>query len=98
MTRALSLLGMARRAGCLLIGQDRVLGAKGDLFILTAEDCSPSVLRKVAPRLVKGVSVCLNMRGVTRETLGRSVGVNGAQIAALPIGSGFIKNLAELLQ
>ena len=97
--RALSLLGLARRAGLLLVGQDEVLGAlKSRLFIVTTEDCSPSVLRKVERKLTDRGSVCFVIKGVSRERLGRSIGANSAQIAALPIESGFAKNLSELLQ
>jgi ribosomal protein L7Ae-like RNA K-turn-binding protein len=95
----LSLLGLARRAGLLLIGQDDVLGEpKQRLFIVRTEDCSPSVLRKVERKLAGSGSVCFVIKGVSRERLGRSIGVNSAQIAALPIESGFAKNLSELLQ
>jgi ribosomal protein L7Ae-like RNA K-turn-binding protein len=95
----LSLLGLARRAGYLLVGQDQVLRALASgLFILTTEDCSPAVRRKIAPKLTAGGSVCFVIKGVSRERLGRSIGVDSTQIAALPIKSGFTKNLAELLR
>jgi ribosomal protein L7Ae-like RNA K-turn-binding protein len=97
--RVLSLLGLARRAGFLVVGQDRVLGAVASgLFIVVSEDCSPAVLRKIGPKLKGGGSVCHVIKGVSRERLGRSVGVNSAQIAAIPINNGFVRNLAELLQ
>jgi ribosomal protein L7Ae-like RNA K-turn-binding protein len=95
--RALSLLGMARRARELLVGQDRVLGAIKDgrsLFIAAAEDCAQNVLRKIHTtkcdiRVVSGLS---------REALGAAIGVTNAQIVALPSGSGFVKKLKELLK
>lgn len=95
--RALSLLGLARCARELLIGQDRVLAAlkagRG-LFIVASEDCSPNVLRKA--RAASGGAVAV--LGVSREALGASIGVMNAQIAALPSGSGFVKKLKELLK
>jgi ribosomal protein L7Ae-like RNA K-turn-binding protein len=97
--KALSLLGLARRAGLLLIGQDSILRASNSrLFIVRTEDCSQSVLRKIERRLIERGSVCFVINGVSRERLGGSIGANSAQIAALPIESGLAKNLAELLQ
>jgi ribosomal protein L7Ae-like RNA K-turn-binding protein len=95
--RAMSLLGMARRARELVIGQDRVFAAMKNgcrLFIVTSEDCSSNVLRKIRS------SNCdmLVARGHSRESLGSAVGVANAQIVALPLGSGFVKKLKELLK
>lgn len=96
--KVLSLLGMARRARVLLIGQDQVLSAlpKG-IFMIRTEDCSAAVLRKIEPSLRRG-SACCVLQGVSREELGRSLGIQSAQIAALPMKSGFTKKLAEMLQ
>jgi ribosomal protein L7Ae-like RNA K-turn-binding protein len=95
--RAMSLLGMACRARELIIGQDRVLAAIKDgrkLFVLTSEDCSSNVLRKIR------ASNCdtLVAQGYSRESLGSAIGVMNAQIVALPSGSGFVKKLKELLK
>ena len=97
--KALSTLGMARRAGVVIIGQDRVLsrlqrGAR--LFIITTDDCAKSVLSKVARHDESG-SVRCTIDGVSREALGEAMGVRSTQIAALPAGSGFAERLAELL-
>jgi hypothetical protein len=87
---------MARRSGVLLIGQDQVLAApRRDLFVLTAADCSRNVLRKLDGA---GGVFHRTLEGVDREELGRSLGLSGVQIAALPLKSGFAKKLAELLQ
>jgi ribosomal protein L7Ae-like RNA K-turn-binding protein len=99
--RVLSLLGLARRAGVLLIGQDQVLDAIGSrhpgLLVLTVQDCSPNVLRKLEG-FDQGQVVCGALEGVDRGALGRSLGIRSAQIAALPIKSGFAKKLAVLLR
>jgi ribosomal protein L7Ae-like RNA K-turn-binding protein len=102
--RALSLLGMARRAGVLLVGQDQVFAPRGSLaggrFVVTTSDCSPNVLRKLeaAGGNAGGRILHSALEGVNREELGRSLGVRSAQIAALPLKSGFAKKLAVLLQ
>jgi ribosomal protein L7Ae-like RNA K-turn-binding protein len=95
--RALSLLGMARRARELLIGQDRVLEAMkngGGLVAVVTEDCSPQVLRKICA----GNCGALVIKGVSREEMGAALGVMNAQIAALPAESGFAKRLKDLLK
>ena len=95
--QALSLLGMARRARVLMVGQDRVFAAikdGGELFIVTSADCSRNVLRKV----LSSNCETLVAEDFSRESLGIAVGVMNAQIVALPYGSGFVKKLKELLK
>jgi hypothetical protein len=83
------------------VGQDQVFralaGRKEGLIVVTAEDCSQNVLRKMdggdAMRIVSH-----KLAGIGREELGRSIGIRGAQIAALPINSGFAKKIAVLLR
>jgi ribosomal protein L7Ae-like RNA K-turn-binding protein len=96
-TRALSLLGLARRAGELVVGQDRVLKelrAGRALFVVTTPDCAKNVLRKIenysCERRV--------LNDISRLGLGGQLGVGSAQIAALPVGSGFVKKIKELLK
>jgi ribosomal protein L7Ae-like RNA K-turn-binding protein len=98
--KALSLLGIARRAGVLLVGQDQVFRAasrRKGLFVVTSEDCSPNVMRK-ALALDGEKTTCRALRGVGREELGRHIGVLSAQIAAIPADSGFAKKMALLLR
>jgi ribosomal protein L7Ae-like RNA K-turn-binding protein len=97
--KALSLLGVARRAGVLLVGQDQVLRARGreGLFVIISEDCSPNVLRKISV-LDGEKTTCRTLGGVEREELGRHIGASSAQIAAIPINSGFAKKIALLLR
>ncbi|MDR3280600.1 MAG: hypothetical protein LBT23_08805 [Synergistaceae bacterium] len=95
--RALSLLGLARASGELLIGQDQVLRAHkagSALFMLTSCDCSINVLRRTEGN--PGERRTLD--AVSREKLGAALGLNNAQIVALPLGSGFVKKLKELLK
>ena len=98
--QALFLLGVARKSGTLLIGQDKVFSALGalpeGLFVVTTRDCSSNVLKKLA-RAGDRV-ICHTLAGVERGELGKSLGVRSAQVAALPIKSGFAEKLAELLR
>lgn len=98
--KALQALGLARRAGVVVIGQDRVLDGlrRGErFFIITTDDCAASVLSKVARHAESGCARHMRIDGVTREELGEAMGVRSAQIAALPAESGFADNLAKLL-
>ena len=94
--QALSLLGMARKARALIVGQDEVFAAMrggGEFFIIASADCSPNVMRKAtSPKCETLVA-----ESFSRESLGAAIGVMNAQIVALPLGSGFVKKLKELL-
>ncbi|MDR0764981.1 MAG: hypothetical protein LBE65_05250 [Synergistaceae bacterium] len=93
----LSLLGLARRARELVIGQDRVFGALRagrKLCAVASEDCSPNVLRK-ARRAMRDVVV---IPGLTGESLGVAVGIGRAKIVALPSGSGFTRKITDLVE
>ena len=91
-----STLSLARRAGELVIGQDRVLDALSDgqaLFVVLSCDHSETLMRS----LVRKGSTPRVMTEVSRLELGRLLGLRQAQIAALPAQSGFAKKLEGLL-
>lgn len=91
-----STLSLSRRAGELLVGQDRVLAALSageTLLVLTTEDCSETLARSLAMRRVHP----LVLKGLSRLEFGRLLGLRQTQIAALPAKSGFAKKLIELL-
>ena len=91
----LSLLGLARRARELVIGQDRVFGALKagrKLCAIASEDCSQNVMRK-ARAAMRGVIV---IPGLSGESLGAAVGINSAKIVALPSESGFTRKIEDL--
>jgi ribosomal protein L7Ae-like RNA K-turn-binding protein len=95
--RSLSLLGMARKARELIVGPDRVFRAIKDgrkLFVITSVDCSENILRKTRSAAPESFV----FEGISRESLGRGIGVMSAQIVALPCESGFVKKLKELLK
>lgn len=97
--KVLSILGMARRAGVVVIGQDNVLAKlkRGErLFMITTGDCSGALLLKIGRHCERG-SVCRSIDGITREELGGAMGISSTQIAALPAESGFADSMAKLL-
>lgn len=93
------LLGLARRSGKLLIGQDQVITAVktgARMLVITAEDISAAVLRSLNPAEEKGSILRITINGVDRAMLGRSVGITSTQIAALPLGHGFARKILNI--
>ena len=92
--KTLSLLGMARRAGVLIIGQDSVKSSlsHGDkLFILFPED---AVYRseKTFTSLKKKADYAV-LDGISIEQLAHAIGVNRTVVVALPEQSGFVSGI-----
>lgn len=89
-------LGLARRAGELIVGQDRVLGALStgqNLFVLLTHDHSVTLKRSIDARTV----TTHVLAGVSRLELGQLLGLRQAQIVALPVQSGFAEKIKGLL-
>jgi len=97
--KTLSLLGMARRAGMLIIGQDSVksnLSQRDKLFILFPEDAL-HLSEKTFLSLTKSVDNYAVLEGVSVEQLARAIGVNRAVVVALPERSGFVSKIKSSL-
>lgn len=97
--RVLDILGMARRAGALLVGQDKVLPAlKGTeaFAVFVTDDCSANVSRHIEAAARRGNADIFLLEGTGRGVLGASLGVTAAQVAALPMDSGFVKKIYTL--
>ena len=87
--RIMNILGLARRAGILLIGQDQVIKAPGrgeGLLVVVTSDCSSSLLRKLGAKNERGEITLLKLEDTDRSALGARLGVDSAQVAALPHG------------
>ena len=85
----MNILGLSRRAGILLIGQDRVFAAgrhNEKLIVIVTSDCSASVLRSLKPKVERGEAVLLRLDDIDRAVLGSHLGVGSAQIVALSQG------------
>lgn len=98
--RALSMLSLARRAQELLIGQDKIFEAlRGGkrLVVFVTEDCSENMLRKLHSAEERGELNIFILKDTGRELLGRHLGINAAQAAALPERSGFAEKIVSLL-
>ncbi|MCI6261484.1 MAG: DUF448 domain-containing protein [Pyramidobacter sp.] len=89
-------LGLARRAGELIVGQDRVLNslsAGQNLSVLLTRDHSETLKRAID---AKAADVHV-LAGVSRLELGQLLGLRQAQIVALPLRSGFAEKIKGLL-
>ena len=97
--RILDTLGMARRAGKLAVGQDKVLASlrrREPLLAVVTNDCSGSVLRSLNAGAARGEVRILVLKNVDRTVLGKRLGVGSAQVAALPCGGGFAEKVLSL--
>lgn len=97
--QALNLLGLARRAGKLFIGQDQVLEAAktgNGLLVMTSNDVSAAVLRSLKPHEKKGTAVRITFTNIDRTVFGGRLGIQSAQIAALSSRDGFAKKILNI--
>ena len=95
-----ALLGLSRRAGMVLVGSDSVQSqcGRGPLLLLTAEDCSASVL-EFADRLASaGARAHTHIRApLSVERLSLALGTGRVQVIALPGRSGLADRIKVLL-
>ncbi len=94
--RLLSVLGMARKAREIFIGQDQVrdtLRKKKSLLVITAEDISLNLDGALSRYVENGQCQRLPLVGVTRERLGNAVGIRSTLIVALSLNSGFARSI-----
>lgn len=98
MKRLLNTFGMARRAGQLYTGQDKIfeaLKSGNQLVIFVTNDVSENVLRKFQAARERGTADLYKMETSRRE-LGLSLGITAAQAAALVRGSGFADKAVKI--
>lgn len=89
-------LGLSRRAGELIVGQDRVLqslSAGQNLFILLTNDHSAALKRAID---AKNTETHV-LTDISRSELGQLLGLRQAQVVALPVRSGFAGKIKGLL-
>lgn len=97
-----ALLGLSRRSGMVFIGSDSVQSqcGKGALLILTAEDCSASVLalaRRLASPPAGGRAHVHVHTPLSIERLSQALGTGQVQVIALPGRSGLADRIKVLL-
>lgn len=98
--RALNMFSIARRAGILIVGQDRIfetLRRGTALAVFITDDCSANVARRLASAQERGTADIYKLKDTGRELLGKSIGMGAAQAAALPKESGLAEKIIGLL-
>ena len=97
--KIMDILGFARRAGKLIMGQDHVfaeLKKREQLLVIVTNDCSKNVLISVDAGVERAEVLKIILNNIDRTALGEHLGVRGAQIAAIPMQSGFAKKILLL--
>ncbi len=95
----LSVLGFARRAGVLLIGQDIVkssLARRESLLVLFAGK-DTSFQRSLQKGRYAEKCHLLNPPGITEAELSAAIGSRNVKVVALPLRSGFAQRIVQLL-
>lgn len=97
--KILSLLGMARRAGVLIIGQDGVKSrlSRGDKLFMLFPDDAPLNSERTFMSLTKNTGSYAVLDGISTERLAHAIGVSRAVVVALPDGNGFIEGIKNSL-
>jgi len=92
--KLLNLLGLARRAGVLTVGQDKVSESckSCKLLVIVTSDVSENVLRMLKTA-VENNSATIYKAEFDRNCLGSAIGVHTAQIVAIEKDSNFAKKL-----
>ena len=96
----LSLVGLAKRAGVLQIGQDKVksLLAQGEgLLILFAEGAESSFYRSIVKGRYAEKCTIRVLGGISGSDLSAAVGSGNVKVVALPLRSGFAASVSKLL-
>ena len=96
--KILELLGLARRANRLIIGQDDVFRQlnKNILLILLTSDPSKSVQNKIITKAKTNKHIVVTLQDIDREKMGISLGIRQVQVVALPLSDGFAKKILIL--
>lgn len=97
--KIMNILGLARRAGALFVGQDHVFAEikkSLPLLVIVTNDCSKNVLRSIDAGVERGEVTKITLDEIDRTALGAQLGIRGAQVTALIRQSGFAKNILLL--
>ncbi|MDL2298812.1 hypothetical protein LJC40_06685 [Synergistaceae bacterium OttesenSCG-928-D05] len=99
--RILNLLGLARRAGVLAVGQDKVFSALKEetkYLVLTTSDISDNVMRHVRNAIERGTARHISLDALDRAGLGAQIGVSSAQVIALPSDNGLAIKILKIYE
>lgn len=95
-------LGLSRRAGVAIAGQDRVKSAmaveKYPLLLLLTNDASSTFERGIRSASQRRKDSVIHLESVSRWELGAALGLASAQVVGLPLASRFAGMLLEDLR
>ena len=98
--KALSLLGIARRAGLISVGLDVVkssLVGGNKLLIVVSEDPSRQVKKTLHAFCERDKALLLEIPGLSREKLGKAIGLGPVQLVGVPEGHDFSDKILQIL-
>jgi hypothetical protein len=95
----LSVLGFARRAGALLIGQDIVKSslARSDSLLVLLTETDSSFYRSLRKGRYAEKCLLFNPPGITEIDLSAAIGLRNVKVVALPLRGGFAQRILQLL-
>jgi len=100
--KLLQRFGLCRRAGEILIGQDRIRASFSQgvepLLLFFANDASPSVRNRLGSSEWRNSDRVVLLESISRGELGAALGLSEAQVVALPRTSRFAGMLLEDLR
>lgn len=94
----LSLIGLGRRAGIIVIGQDRVLQAikkRKKYVIILSSDRSDALARSILQLSTKSGHSTIYLENIDREEMGEALGLAHCQIVAIPSSNGLAKKISH---
>lgn len=95
-------IGLARRAGLAVIGQDRIRteisAGKAPLLVFLSNDASSAVERRFLSAAAKRGDRAVHLESVSRWELGAALGLASVQVVGLPLASQFAEMLLEDLR
>ena len=96
----LSIVGLAKRAGVLLLGQDTLKSvlAKGEsLLVLFSQGAESSFYRSLVKGRYAEKCTIRVLGGISGSDLSAAVGSGNVKVVALPLRSGFAASVSKLL-
>ncbi len=95
-------LGLVRRAGLAVIGQDRIRAeisaGKAPFLLFLSNDASSAVERRFLSAAAKRGDRVVHLESVSRWELGAALGLASAQVVCLPMANQFAEMLLEDLR
>ena len=95
-------LGLVRRAGLAVIGQDRIRteisAGKAPFLLCLSNDASSTVERRFLSAAARRGDRVVHLESVSRWELGAALGLASAQVVGLPMASQFTEMLLEDLR